>query len=179
MTTRPFRESGNLAVDLVNTWDAYLVEPERLPDAAALRAFLGEYGLPGRPRAADLAECRTLRATLRDVVGAPSADELVDRMDRLAASLRVVPRVSRRQDGRPGLTLEPASRARPAERLAVRAVVDLATVVEEHGAERIRTCRAAPCIDLFVDLSKNGTRRYCSRRCANRRNAALHRARTG
>jgi predicted RNA-binding Zn ribbon-like protein len=173
MATRPFRESGNLAVDLVNTWDAVLVEPERLPDIDALRAFLGECGLRGRPRAADLAECRALRATLRDVVGAPSADELVDRIDHLAASLRVVPR----EDGRPGITLEPASRARLAERLAVRAVVDLAAVVEQHGAERIRTCRADPCIDAFVDVSKNGTRRYCSRRCANRRNAALHRAR--
>jgi hypothetical protein len=42
---------------------------------------------------------------------------------------------------------------------------------------RIRQCEAAPCIEVFVDRSRNGRRVYCSRRCADRVNASRHRQR--
>ena len=36
---RPFAETGIVAIDLANTLDPWLDEPERLPDVAALRRF--------------------------------------------------------------------------------------------------------------------------------------------
>ncbi|WP_327151771.1 CGNR zinc finger domain-containing protein [Nocardia sp. NBC_01329] len=43
---------------------------------------------------------------------------------------------------------------------------------------RIGQCRRADCPLVFVDTSRNGRRRFCSERCANRVNVARHRART-
>jgi hypothetical protein len=64
-----------------------------------------------------------------------------------------------------------------APRLAERATDEIVELVTTHGPERIRSCQASPCIEVFVDTSRNGRRRYCSHRCANRVNAARHRRR--
>ena len=58
--------------------------------------------------------------------------------------------------------------------LATAALVRLTT---EFGPERMRKCQSAPCEKLYVDHSKAGRQRYCSKRCANRVNVAAHRAR--
>ncbi|MBT2230399.1 CGNR zinc finger domain-containing protein [Nonomuraea sp. NEAU-A123] len=41
---RQYVDTGLVALDLANTWDEYLDEPERLPDPAALRRFCEEFG---------------------------------------------------------------------------------------------------------------------------------------
>jgi predicted RNA-binding Zn ribbon-like protein len=38
-------------------------------------------------------------------------------------------------------------------------------------------CQAAPCQGVFIDVSVNRTRRYCSDRCASRANVTAYRAR--
>jgi predicted RNA-binding Zn ribbon-like protein len=174
---RAFLETGVLALDLMNTWDEYLEEPERLPDPTSLRHFLSEHGLAWRPGTDDLQACRALRAELRAIVAAATEAELVGRMERLAARVEAVPTIAGSATGSWRLSLRPLPRASIAERLAVRAVAELTSLLEDHGADRMRTCAGAPCVDAFVDTSRNGTRRYCSRRCANRVNAATHRAR--
>src|SRR5690349_18321891 len=83
---RVFAETGLVALDLANTWDAYLDEPERLPDAAALRRFCAELSVTSaddggaaddggegpeqmadRREAADLVEVRGVVADLVEV----------------------------------------------------------------------------------------------------------------
>lgn len=54
----------------------------------------------------------------------------------------------------------------------------LALVVGSAWAGRLGVCDADPCDRVFVDETKNGTRRYCSTRCQSRVKAAAHRART-
>jgi predicted RNA-binding Zn ribbon-like protein len=174
---RSFRETGVLALDLVNTRDPYAAEPERLGGVADLERFLAEHDLAGAVTARDLEACRALRAELRAAVGAGDAAELARRLDAVAGALVVAPTLE--ADGAGGLRLgvRPRDGAPVVERLAVHAVASLADAVSVYGAVRLRTCAADPCEDAFVDTSRNGTRRYCSPRCANRRNAALHRAR--
>ena len=53
----------------------------------------------------------------------------------------------------------------------------LALCIGSDLAGRLGVCSAAPCDRVFVDESKNGTRRFCSTRCQNRVKAANHRAR--
>jgi predicted RNA-binding Zn ribbon-like protein len=173
---RPFRESGLVSVDLANTWDPYLADPERLPDEEALGAFLHEHGIAKRPRRGDLVACRLLRDALWQIFAARSAEVLVERLDALARGLTVTPRIEREADGW-RLTIEAGATGRLAELLAARAVAELAHAIAEHGPERIRLCGAAPCREVFIDTSRNATRRYCSRRCANRVSAAQFRAR--
>jgi predicted RNA-binding Zn ribbon-like protein len=175
--TRAFFETGVLALDLVNTWDEYLEEPERLPDPTSLRRFLSEHDLAWKPKIQDLEACRALRAELRAIVAAEAEAELVGRLEGFAAGVEAVPTIAGSSTGSWRLSLRPLRGASIAGRLAVRAVAELTSLLEDHGADRIRTCGAAPCADAFVDTSRNGTRRYCSRRCANRVNAAAHRAR--
>ena len=43
--------------------------------------------------------------------------------------------------------------------------------------DRLRVCAASDCEDVYVDVSKNGSRRFCSTRCSNRTNTAAYRER--
>jgi predicted RNA-binding Zn ribbon-like protein len=42
---------------------------------------------------------------------------------------------------------------------------------------RLRVCGADDCDGLFLDLSRNGSKRFCSVRCGNRVNMTAFRAR--
>jgi predicted RNA-binding Zn ribbon-like protein len=54
----------------------------------------------------------------------------------------------------------------------------LAWLVVAGEAGRIRSCGAPSCDSVFVDLSRNRSRRYCdSRTCGNRLHVAAYRAR--
>jgi len=55
--------------------------------------------------------------------------------------------------------------------------VALATVLGSDYAERLGVCSAPECDRVYVDVSRNGTRRFCSTACQNRVKAAAHRAR--
>lgn len=52
-----------------------------------------------------------------------------------------------------------------------------ARVIDAGRDDRIGRCEAPDCDDLFVDTSKNGTRRFCSTTCQNRVKAATYRQR--
>lgn len=54
----------------------------------------------------------------------------------------------------------------------------LAHVVVEDGARRLGSCRAPGCERVFVDRTRNRSRRFCSKTCATRVHVAAHRART-
>ena len=56
--------------------------------------------------------------------------------------------------------------------------VGLAIVVGGRFADRLGVCQASACDRVYVDVSKNGTRRFCSTACQNRVKAAAHRARS-
>ena len=55
--------------------------------------------------------------------------------------------------------------------------VALATVLGSEYGERLGVCSAPECDRVYVDVSRNGTRRFCSTACQNRVKAAAHRAR--
>jgi len=53
----------------------------------------------------------------------------------------------------------------------------LASVVGSEYLDRLGVCAAPACDRVFVDVSRNGNRRFCSEACQNRVKAAAHRAR--
>jgi hypothetical protein len=55
--------------------------------------------------------------------------------------------------------------------------VGLATVLATNEAHRLGVCGAPGCDRVYVDTSRNGTRRFCSTACQNRVKVAAHRAR--
>jgi predicted RNA-binding Zn ribbon-like protein len=46
-----------------------------------------------------------------------------------------------------------------------------------RGMNRLGRCAATPCENVVVDVSRNGTQRYCSPRCGSRDAVRRHRAR--
>lgn len=174
---RRFRETGVLAIDLVNTLDPYLDQPERLPDAEALGRFLGEYRMDTHVNRHDLERCRAVRGRLLKVLTASTAADLVARLNAIIAEEITGAEVVARADGGWALVLRPRPRLQLDERLTAAAVGELVELVSTVGPDRIRSCNADPCREIFVDTSRNGRRLYCSRRCANRLNATRHRHR--
>jgi predicted RNA-binding Zn ribbon-like protein len=53
----------------------------------------------------------------------------------------------------------------------------LATAVVDQGIERFGVCAAEDCRDVFLDTSRNRSRRHCSSTCSTRGNVAAYRKR--
>ena len=154
------------AVDLVNGPDADL--------ASLLESHGWVLSDPLTP--ADLRRLRELGAALREVFGSGDERAVVAVLNAVLADLRALPRLTD-HDGAWHWHYAPAG-AGITDRVAATTSAALLTVVAEGGSGRLRVCTADGCRNVFVDLSRNGSRRFCSSRaCGNRTHAAAYRAR--
>ncbi len=64
-----------------------------------------------------------------------------------------------------------------AERIRVEAAMSFSDVIRVGETGRLRVCEAPDCTGLLADLSRNGSKRFCSIRCGNRMNMIAFRAR--
>lgn len=64
-----------------------------------------------------------------------------------------------------------------AERMRVEIALALVDVIRSDQLDRLRVCAADDCDGLLLDLSRNGSKRFCSVRCGNRVNMIAFRAR--
>jgi predicted RNA-binding Zn ribbon-like protein len=64
-----------------------------------------------------------------------------------------------------------------AERIRVEIALALVDVIRSGETGRLRVCAADDCAGLLLDLSRNGSKRFCSVRCGNRMNMVAFRAR--
>lgn len=167
-----------LAADLVNSYSVAAGE-ERLPDLPALAGFIVEHEVTGVGASGpeDLAAVHRVRARLRSVFTAGSLREAIAVVNALVADAGALPQLSDHDGEAWHLHFTPPD-APLAHRLAADAAMGLAIVLRDHGLDRFRTCDAPDCQDVFVDTSRNRSRRYCdSRSCGNRLHAAAYRAR--
>lgn len=171
-------EENSLAEDLVNTYDATLDRPEHLREPADLARFLREHGFgaPAPLSEQDLREAKELREPLRAVFEARDEAEAARLVNRLLSGARVMAELDV-EGGSTRLRLAPEEGLEVVERLRAASALGLALAIEKIGFERLRVCAADPCRDVFIDTSRNSTRRYCSLRCANRHNVATFRRR--
>ena len=165
-----------LAVDLVNS---RANGAEALPDLATLRAFLDEHEISGARRlsADDLEEVHALRPRLRAVWSAHDMRQAAAVVNGLVAESGALPQLTD-HDGHDWHLHWTSTSARVASRLGADAGMALAEVLREEGAARLRACEAPECDAVFVDLSRNRSRRYCDTgNCGNRVHVAAYRAR--
>jgi predicted RNA-binding Zn ribbon-like protein len=166
------------AAALVNTaLDDVGVEIERLPDLAALDAFLDAWQWTGSRThdQAELSAVRELRPRLAELWSA-TEDEAVDIVNRLLRDARALPQLLKH--GQWGYHLHATSLDAPlADRMAVEAGMAMIDVIRMGELSRLRSCAAEDCAWVVVDLSKNRSRRFCDGGCGNRANVAAYRAR--
>jgi len=174
----PYMEcSLALAVDLVNTRDP-VDGSEDLSDVDALATFLREHEMSDvkRPTSRDLQEVRSLRTSLREVFEADDEQKAVAILNELLASADARP-VLTNHDGPWHLHYTPSGTPL-GPRLAAEAAMTLSVVIAGEGFDRLRTCDGDRCVDVFIDESRNHSRRYCSPSvCGNRASVAAYRAR--
>ena len=173
-----YRDPGaTLAADLVNSLGRSSGR-EYLPDAAALGEFLKEHDLlDEKPTEADLVAVRRLR---KQIAAAFEAEDQADRVEILNSLLK-------KYKARPVMSGHDGdwhwhyvdAGAALVDRLAVLSAMGLASLLAELGPERLGTCHADDCAAVFVDVSKNKSRRYCDDTCSTRMNVAAYRARKG
>ena len=166
------------AVDLVNTLDVvsgndFLTEPAHLVEFLA--DHRDSYARPVTDE--DVAEVRALRDRLRGVFTSGDEPAVVTMLNALLAEASALPQLSD-HDGEPWhLHFTPPESSLFAH-MAAEAAMGLAIVIRDQGLERLRRCSAAGCDRVFVDTSRNRSRRYCDpSTCGNRTNVAAYRAR--
>ena len=167
----------DLAVALVNTVDQ---KGDRLSDSVELNSFLDDYndlwdGVASVPRRAELSEIRRLRQALREIITAETDATASGRVNAVLDKYGAVPRVSL-HSGHPHLHFEPTG-ASMSSWLGTTTAMGLASVIVEHGVERFGMCDSGHCDDVYVDNSRNRSRRHCSNTCSTREAVAAYRKR--
>ena len=169
------RDPVSLAVQLVNSWDPTFDEPERLPDLDALQSFLSRRGareLASRMRKRHLAEVRTLRGNLRRAFEAPEEARAVAALNAVLRQWSATPQLVP-----VGKRWEFTHEGDPVAALSSELALGLLGFIRTSGWGRLGVCAATDCVNVFVDRSKNRSRRYCSQLCADRMNQAAYRRR--
>jgi predicted RNA-binding Zn ribbon-like protein len=139
------------------------------------------YGRNGRQAAADLARAVKVRDLLRSIFtrvanGHPLRDREIAELNSALAQTPALLRV-RAHAGTVGTEWDSAAEGLP--KLLFPVLADAANLLASDRRERIRECASAECTMLFVDESRNSSRRWCDMNsCGNRMKARRHYART-
>lgn len=173
------QETSPLAELIVNTCDTTRPEPEYLRTPADLARYLRSWSIPiaQAPDEQDLADVLALRSRLRSVFEAGDLAVAAAVLNELLEGARAKPRIILTPEGTVSLELDVEDGLPLARRLAIEAALSLGAALERYGIERLHVCNASPCTDVFIDTSRNHTRRYCCEQCANRHNVAAYRQR--
>lgn len=172
-------DTVQIAVDLVNSYEVF-DGIEHLDDVDDLAEFFAtrcsacdppDFDLGDR----DLDEVHALRGDLRRVFSARDERDAAAVLNEILADVVATPRVSVHGSG-PHLHFVPAD-VTPARWLGAVTAVALSVALIDGGLARIGVCGAKGCDDVFVDTSRNRSRRYCSETCTTRENVAAFRAR--
>lgn len=161
----------NTAAGASASGDDELAAPEQLD------RLLDEHSYSGRRDgdARELGEVRRSRARLGRFWQS-GTEESVELVNRMLSGARALPRLVRHDhlDWHIHAT-EPD--APLAQRIEVEAALAIADVIRAGASDQLRTCAADGCGGVFVDLSRNGSKRFCSVRCGNRTNVSAYRER--
>lgn len=161
-----------LAVDLANT---------EYDDAATITDFLATHRdwFTGRTRLrltpAERESVADLGRRVRAVVEADTEEQVIDRLNALLSRANVAPRMTN-HDGTLHVHYS-GDRASVLEQLCTTVAVGMALLVSSYGWQRLGFCAAPDCQRVYVDTSRNSSRRYCSETCASRATVAAYRAR--
>ena len=150
---------------------------DELETLADLAALLAPIPFTGRIDGDDveLLDVRQTRDLLRRV-WTLGRDNAVTEINRMLREARALPQLARHDvsDWHLHATVPEAPLG---ERMRVEAALALIDVIRSDEMGRLRICEADACTGLVLDLSRNGSKRFCSVRCGNRMNMISFRER--
>jgi predicted RNA-binding Zn ribbon-like protein len=154
---------------------------EQLRTVADLQAFADSYAFSGsRGRLSDLAALRGYRSRLDAVAVACEAGlqaAAIAQLNALLAQTGATPQIAEHHGRGPHIHVSSAS-SPLADRMAAHFAMGLVWLVVAGDERRLRSCASPGCDEVFIDLSRNRSRRYCdSKTCGNRMHVAAYRAR--
>lgn len=171
-------ESLEFAAELANTdAGASRSGTDELATVEQLSSLIGRYTFSGRIDR-DQAELDGVRVT-RDLVRriwTLERDRAVDEVNVILRDAHAIPHLER-HDGYDWHLHATADDAPLGERLRVEAALALLDVIRMDEMARLRLCGADDCTGLVLDLSRNGSKRFCTVRCGNRMNMIAFRER--
>ncbi|MEU6720958.1 CGNR zinc finger domain-containing protein [Nonomuraea sp. NPDC046802] len=142
-----------------------------------LRTVYPAYRDLSAPEGADLAEVAgRLRAVFSDVASG-DIDGAATRVNALLEETDARPMLER-HDGEPWHLHFHGRGNSTAGQWAASCATGLAIVLGSEFNDRLGVCTAPHCDRVYVDVSRNGTRRFCSTACQNRVKTAAFRARS-
>ena len=165
-------------IDLVNTLPgASRSGADELSEPAELTTVLNRHGYSGRfdRDAKELAEVVEARALLRRVWSL-EVDDAVPFVNRMFADANTLLYLTRHDQFDWHLHATEGD-APLVERVVGEAAIALADVIRSQEWSRLRECAADDCDGVLADLSRNGSKRFCSVRCGNRMNMVAFRER--
>ncbi len=165
---------------LVNTTpDSSRTRTDELATLEELETLLDENGYTGRRDrdAAELEEMRALRPELRQL-WTEDRDDAVQHVNRILREADALPQLVRHGGGDWHLHATD-SEAPLVTRMRVEVAMAFIDVIRLDELGRLQLCGADDCDAVFVDLSRNRSKRYCDvGNCGNRMNVNAYRART-
>ncbi|MGH3760306.1 CGNR zinc finger domain-containing protein [Actinophytocola sp.] len=133
-------------------------------------------GHPSESEAAELAGWATRLRRVVELVDAGEVDGACFELNAIMRATGAMPMLAR-HDGEPWHLHFHSADAEWAVGCAASMATALAIVLGNPAVDRLGICNAAGCDRIYVDISRNGTRRFCSTACQNRVKAAAFRAR--
>lgn len=170
-------ETLRFAVALVDTHPAATRSGQDDLDQAALTGLFEAFTYTGRfdRDERELAEVRETRDLIKRVWTMPKVDA-VQAVNAMFRDARALPFLTKHDHYDWHLhATEPD--APLAQRMRGEFAIAFADVIRSGATDRLRECEADDCQGLVLDLSRNGSKRFCSVRCGNRMNQLAFRER--
>lgn len=180
MAPKPPLAGVDLALGLINTVDQLDTPPDFLVDHARLQRFFVWAGYPAaaeRCRPDDLPWVVALRDRLAAAIDADEA-RAATILNEVVGTSPAAPVLERATHGWTIWYGPPHDEG--AAFLAAATAVPLMQLLATGDWGRLGRCAASPCCCVYIDRSRNRSRRYCCQLCANRvTQAAARRRRRG
>jgi predicted RNA-binding Zn ribbon-like protein len=168
------------AVDLVNTLPETSSEgDDGLVDLADLHRFLDERPYSGRllRDADELASLRSIRSRLH-ALWTVDRDDAVPLVNAMLRDAHAVPRLVSHPGFEQWHIHATDDEAPLSTRILVETAMAFIDVIRADEYDRMRTCSADDCRSVYVDYSRNKSKRYCDTgNCGNRMNVNAYRRR--
>ncbi|MBB6555868.1 CGNR zinc finger domain-containing protein [Nonomuraea rubra] len=145
--------------------------------SAGLRAVYPSYREVTEAEGAELARVAARLRTVFTAVAAGDLDSAATEVNALLEETHARPRLER-HDGEPWHLHFHGRGGTTAGDWAASCATGLAIVLGSEFNDRLGVCTAPHCDRVYVDVSRNGTRRFCSTACQGRVKTAAFRART-